>query len=157
MMAAKKIFLVPTDYPAEAYLAFGPPNLTPEQRTQRLTSTSAFARNNAARLMRAVKAGVRIAFGSDEYYQFPGKTRGESSHYTLEAYQAAGLTPLQVIQAATVNSAELLGLQAGIGSIENGKLADIIAVEGDPLVDVKALNGIRFVMKGGSVIKHSQR
>jgi imidazolonepropionase-like amidohydrolase len=157
LMAAKKIFLVPTDYPAEAYLAFGPPNLTAEQRTQRLTGASAFARNNAARLMRAVKAGVRIAFGSDEYYQFPGKTRGEASHYTLEAYQAAGLTPLQVIQAATVNSAELLGLQAGIGSIENGKLADIIAVEGDPLADVKALNQTRFVMKGGSVIKHPQR
>ena len=157
MMAAKKIFLVATDYPAEAYLAFGPPNLTPEQRTQRLTGASTFARNNAARLMRAVKAGVRIAFGSDEYYQFPGKTRGEASHYTLEAYQAAGLTPLQVIQAATMNSAELLGLQAGIGSIENGKLADIIAVEGDPLADVKALNQVRFVMKGGSVIKHPQR
>ena len=153
MMAAKKIFLVPTDYPAEAYLAFGPPGRTPEQEKQALAGATGFANANAARLMRAVKAGVRIAFGSDEYYQFPNKTRGESSHLTLQAYQAAGMTPLQVIQAATVNSAELLGRQSSIGSIENGKLADIIAVEGDPLTDVKALNAVRFVMKGGTVIR----
>ena len=153
MMAAKKIFLVPTDYPAPAYLDLGPPARTPEQQKQALAGATQFANGNAARLMRAIKAGVRVAYGSDEYYQFAGKTRGESSHLTLEAYQAAGMTPLQVIQAATVNAAELLGRQAVIGSIETSKFADIIAVEGDPLADVKALNAVRFVMKGGTIIK----
>jgi imidazolonepropionase-like amidohydrolase len=147
MMVAKKIFLVPTDYPAFAY-----DNLGGETTDKPSPDAVRFANANAARLKRAVAAGVRIAFGSDEYYQLPGRNRGESSHLTLHAYEAAGMTPLQVIQAATLNSAELLGINA-IGTIEAGKLADIIAVEGNPLNGVAALDHVKFVMKDGVVVR----
>jgi len=60
-----------------------------------------------------------------------------------------------VLRAATVNAAKLLGWGDRIGTIESGKFADIIAVEGDPLRDVKDLQRVRFVMKGGEVVKNS--
>jgi imidazolonepropionase-like amidohydrolase len=154
MMAKKKIFLVPTDYPAESYTSFArPPGETEEQYSRRQAGAKQFAAANAARLMRALKAGVPVAFGSDEYYQFPGKNRGEGTYQTLRAYHAAGMSMLQVIQAATVNAAELLGWQARVGTLEKGKLADIIAVEGDPLASIDALTAVRFVMKGGVVVR----
>lgn len=153
-MAQKGIYLVATDYPAEFYVdALGPGNLTPEQRKQQIAGATQFAKGNAERLMRAVKAGVKVAFGSDEYYDTPGRTRGQASLLTLQAYQEAGMTPLEVLRSATVNAAALLGWGDRIGVIEAGKLADIIAVDGDPLKDVKELQKVRFVMKGGEVVK----
>ena len=76
--------------------------------------------------MRAVRAGVKVAFGSDEYYDTPGRTRGQASLLTLQAYQEAGMSPLEVLREATVNSATLLGWGERIGSIEAGKLADLV-------------------------------
>ncbi len=153
MMAQKGIYLVATDYPAEFYVnAFGS-SLTPEQQRRQREGATQFAKSNADRLMRAVRAGVKVAFGSDEYYDVPGRTRGQSSLLTLQAYQEAGMSPLEVLRAATVNSAALLGWGDRVGSIEAGKLADIIGVDGDPLKDVKDLQRVRFVMKGGDVIK----
>jgi imidazolonepropionase-like amidohydrolase len=61
---------------------------------------------------------------------------------------------LQSIQAATVNAADLLGWTDRVGTLEPGKFADIIAIDGDPLVDVHVLENVRFVMKGGEVIKN---
>ena len=153
MMAQKGIYLVPTDYPAEFYVDAFASSLTPEQKRQQLEGATRFAQASSARLMRAVRAGVKVAFGSDEYYDTPGRTRGQASLLTLQAYQEAGMSPLEVLRAATVNSATLLGWGERIGSIETGKLADIIAVDGDPLKDVKDLQRVRFVMKGGEVIK----
>jgi imidazolonepropionase-like amidohydrolase len=156
MMAEQGIYLVPTDYPAEFYAdALGPGNLTPEQRRERLAGAGQFAKANGARLMRAVRAGVKVAFGSDEYYDVPGRTRGQASLLTLQAYQDAGMPPLEVLRAATVNAASLLGWGDRIGAIETGKLADIIAVDGDPLRDVKDLQRVTFVMKGGEVVRDS--
>lgn len=157
MMRTKKIFLVPTDYPAEFYLtAFqAPASATPEQRQGYERGARAFAASNNQRLARAVKAGVRIAAGSDEYYQLPGKTRGQASLQMFRAYAAAGMKPLEIIQAATLNGAELLGLKDKIGALEPGLAADLIAVDGDPLADITALENVRFVMKGGQVIKQS--
>jgi imidazolonepropionase-like amidohydrolase len=153
MMAAKNIFLVPTDYLAEFYTsAF--PSPTPAQREEYEKGAREFAAANHQRLARAVKAGVRIAAGSDEYYQLPGQTRGQSSLMMFRAYAAAGMKPLAIIQAATVNGAELLGLKGKIGALEPGMAADLIAVEGDPLADITALEKVRFVMKGGKVIKN---
>jgi imidazolonepropionase-like amidohydrolase len=153
MMAQKGIYLVATDYPAQFYVDAFSASLTPEQKRQQLEGATQFAKSNGERLMRAVRAGVKVAFGSDEYYNAPGRTRGQSSLLTLQAYQEAGMSPLEVLRAATVNSAALLGWGDRIGSIEPGKLADIIAVDGDPLKDVKDLQRVRFVMKGGEVIK----
>src|SRR5205085_12284781 len=79
MMAEKKIFLVPTDYPADFYLLLGPSDLTPEQKKQQEAGIKMFTSGSRERLARAIKAGVRIAAGSDEYYQAPGKTRGQTS------------------------------------------------------------------------------
>ena len=64
-----------------------------------------------------------------------------------------GLTPLQSIQAGTINAADLLGWSDKIGALEPGKWADIVAVDGDPLQDVTTLERVKFVMKGGEVVK----
>ncbi len=64
-----------------------------------------------------------------------------------------GMRPIDAIRSATIRGAELLRMEKQIGSIETGKLADIIAVEGDPLKDIKALTTVKFVMKGGKVYK----
>jgi imidazolonepropionase-like amidohydrolase len=104
------------------------------------------------RLKRAIQAGVPIAAGSDMYQTMPGMTRGQASLLVYEAYVESGMTPMQIIRAATRNAAELLGMQDKVGTLEVGKLADIIAVPGDPLKDVRALEHATFVMKGGAVV-----
>jgi imidazolonepropionase-like amidohydrolase len=151
MMASKRIFLVPTDFPNEFYL---PPNTTPEQRAERLSNIARFTKGSRDRLRRAVALGVPIAFGSDAYYDSAPLTRGTSSLQPFLAYAESGMTPMQIIQAATVNAAELLGRSNRIGSLEAGRLADVIAVPGDPATDIGALvRGATFVMKGGVVVK----
>ena len=97
-------------------------------------------------MRRAVPAGVRIAFGTDAGVSMQGRIADE-----FELLVRYGLTPMQAIQAATVNAADLLGLTAEIGTIEAGKSADIVAVAGDPLADVTVLRDMRFVMRAGRV------
>ena len=153
-MASKKIFMVPTDYPEEIYTGFTPPGATPEERKETEAAMKQFVQGSRERLKRAVAAGVRIAAGSDEYYQMGKRTRGESSTLIYEAYRDSGMTPWQIIQAATMNGAELLDWQDRIGSIEAGKLADIVATSGDPSQDVRELEKVKFVMKGGDVVRN---
>jgi imidazolonepropionase-like amidohydrolase len=154
MMAVKKIYLVPTDHPWETYYSIlKSGNHSPEQQKKEEADSRQFADSNAHRLARALKAGVPIAAGSDEYYQVPGKTRGESSVAIYRAYAASGMAPIDVIRAATVSAADLIGWEDRIGTIEAGKFADIIAVDGDPLKDLTQLEHVSFVMKGGAVIK----
>ena len=93
--------------------------------------------------------GVRIAFGTDAGVSKHGRNADE-----FELLVEFGMTPAQAIQAATVNAADLLGLAASAGSLEPGKYADLIAVDADPLADVKALKKVPFVMKGGQIIKN---
>jgi imidazolonepropionase-like amidohydrolase len=153
MMAAKGIYLVPTDYPAAFYVdALAPNGLSATERDRELAGARKFEALSRDRLNRAIKLGVRIAFGSDEYYDVPGRTRGQASLLPLEAYQNDGMSPLDVIRAATINAADLIGWGDRLGVIEAGKRADIIAVDGDPLKDVRALEHARFVMKDGVVI-----
>ncbi|HZF96969.1 MAG TPA: amidohydrolase family protein, partial [Pseudoxanthomonas sp.] len=99
-------------------------------------------------LRRAHEAGVRIAFGTDAGVSKHGRNAEE---FLLMVQH--GMNPMQAIQAATVNAAELLGLADQIGSIEPGKSADLIAVAGDPLSDVAALQNVSFVMARGKVHK----
>jgi imidazolonepropionase-like amidohydrolase len=153
MMAAKKIFLVPTDYPEQLYIEAIPASVSAEERKEAESAMKEFAKGNHERLKRAVAAGVPIASGSDEYYQMGKRTRGESSTLIYEAYRDSGMTPWQIIQAATVKDAELLGWQDRIGSIEAGKLADIVATSGDPTQDVTELEKVKFVMKGGEIVR----
>jgi imidazolonepropionase-like amidohydrolase len=155
MMAEKGIYLVATDFPAEAYVdGFGD---GVEDRKVSLERARMFESRSRERLQRAVKAGVKLAFGSDEYYNMHGRTRGQASLLTLEAYQSDGLAPLEVIRTATVNAADLLGLGFRIGTIEQGKSADLIAVDGDPLKDGRELAKVQFVMKSGQVIRNDRR
>ena len=154
MMAEKKIFLVPTDGPLEAYGGVSRPGQSKEERERTESMLKSFISGSRDRLKRAVNSGVPIAAGSDMYYQLPGKTRGHASLMMLRAYVEAGMTNMQVIKAATANAAQLLGMQSRIGSIETNRWADIIAVQGDPLKDIGELERVRFVMKGGVVIKN---
>ena len=98
---------------------------------------------------RAAQAGVKIAFGTDAGVYPHGDNARQFS--TMVNF---GLTPLEAIQSATVNAADLIGWTADVGAIEAGKFADLIAVEGDPTKDVSLLEHVRFVMKGGEVVKN---
>jgi imidazolonepropionase-like amidohydrolase len=106
-------------------------------------------------VQRVLKSGVKFAAGSDMCWFYPGKTRGQASSETLVKLRDAGMSPLDVIRAITINAAALLGWQDRIGAIEPGKLADLIAVAGDPLADITELERVRFVMKGGEIIRNS--
>lgn len=99
-------------------------------------------------LRRAVPAGVRIAFGTDAGVSKHGRNADE-----FALMVANGMTPMTAIEAATVNAADLLGLSAEIGTLEPGKRADIIAVDGDPLTDVSVLTSMDFVMRDGRVYR----
>ncbi|HXN29671.1 MAG TPA: amidohydrolase family protein, partial [Candidatus Acidoferrales bacterium] len=96
----------------------------------------------------AFKSGVKVAFGTDAAVYPHGLNARE-----FAVMVKLGLSPLQSIQAATVNAADLLGWSDRVGTLETGKLADVIAVDGDPLAEVHVLENVRFVMKGGEVIK----
>jgi imidazolonepropionase-like amidohydrolase len=151
LMSKKGIFLVPTDGPLETYLDFSAK--TPEERKEMEEGYKKLVAKNADRIQRARKAGVRIAAGSDMYIIYPGKTRGQASLTMLRAYRDSGMTPAEVIRAATSDAAELLGWQDRIGSIEKGRFADLIGVEGDPLADITTLEHVKAVMKGGPEVK----
>lgn len=99
-------------------------------------------------VQKAFPAGVRIAFGTDAGVSKHGRNADE-----FELLVKNGMTPMAAIEAATVNAARLLGIEAEAGTIEPGRAADIVAVSGDPLADVTVLKQIGFVMKGGRVFK----
>ncbi len=98
---------------------------------------------------RAAQAGVKIAFGTDAGVYPHGRNAKQFS--TMVRF---GITPMQAIQSATVNAADLLGWADRVGAIEPGKLADLIAVEGDPTSDVSVLEHVQFVMKDGQIVKN---
>lgn len=96
----------------------------------------------------AYKKGVKIAFGTDAGV-FPHGLNAREFGYMVEA----GMPAFEAIQSATWNTAKLLKITDKLGTIEAGKLADIVAVDGDPLVDIKLMESVSFVMKDGKVIK----
>ena len=94
---------------------------------------------------KALKYHVKIAFGVDD----------DPDYLTREfdAMVAWGMKPVEALQAATINASQLLGIADQVGTIEAGKAADIVAVNGDPLTDIKAVNNVVLVMKGGEVVR----
>jgi imidazolonepropionase-like amidohydrolase len=98
---------------------------------------------------KAYKAGVKIAFGTDAGVYAHGKNWMEFVYMT-----EAGMPALEAIKAATLSGAELIGVGNKLGSIEKGKLADIVAVEGDPATDIKVMGNMKFVMKEGVIYKN---
>jgi imidazolonepropionase-like amidohydrolase len=100
---------------------------------------------------KAIRAGVKIGVGTD-FVGFPVRQGVRELALLVEA----GMTPMQAIQAATRGNAELLGWEDRIGTVEAGKLADLIAVPGDPLADLSLLERVSFVMLGGEVVRHER-
>ena len=97
---------------------------------------------------KAVKAGVKIAYGTDSGvypHRFVGRQMAKMVKH--------GMTPMQAIRSATTVGAELLGWEDRVGSVDIGRFADLIAVDGDPLEDITELERVTFVMKGGAVVK----
>jgi imidazolonepropionase-like amidohydrolase len=138
-MVAKGIYYVPTIFVGE-YVAEGRARAgAPQWLAMRDIHEQTFRR--------ALKAGVKIAFGTD-IGGFDWRINAAGEFAWMVKY---GMTPEQALRSATVVAAELLGVSDRLGTVEAGKLADIVAVEGDPLADVTRLEHVRFVMKGGVV------
>lgn len=141
-------YLVPTLLAGDfvARIAASPQNFfTPAQTAKALEAGPRML--DMAR--RAHDGGVRIAFGTDSGVSAHGDNAQE-----FALLVRAGMTPLQAIQAATVNAADHLQIAAEAGRIAAGRPADIVAVRGDPLQDVRALERMAFVMRGGVVYRH---
>jgi len=147
LMKKNGAYLVPTLMAGDFVyrIASGPNNfLTPAQSAKALQAGPLML--DMAR--RAHNAGVKIAFGTDTGVSAHGDNAGE-----FGLLVKAGLTPLEAIQAATVNAADHLQISAVAGSLTPGHAADLMAVAGDPLKDVEVLKQVAFVMKDGTVFK----
>src|SRR6267143_775942 len=144
LMQRKGLFLVP----GPVYDPAGPP-LGSEKKFPPAIMEKVLAAGKAwpEMIRNAQKAGVRIAFGSDAGVGLHGKTNPEQLVWLVRW----GFTPARALQSATVSAAQLLGVEAG--SLEAGLLADVIAVPGDPLRDITAVQKVSFVMKEGQVYR----
>src|ERR1700686_305551 len=108
----------------------------------------AFIPRNLETARKAFKAGVKLAMGSDAIYTMFGENTRE-----LGWFVKAGMTPEQALQTATTNAAALLGKEKELGAVAPGYLADLVAVEGDPLTDINVvLNNVKWVMTNGNVV-----
>jgi imidazolonepropionase-like amidohydrolase len=142
-MKAHGTYFVPTAYLIDWVQQYG--NL-PALYAQKMKDVSSVEKANA---IRAIKAGVKVALGTDAAVYPHGLNAHEIDVYVNQF----GMTPLQGIQTGTLNAADLMGWSDKVGSIAPGKWADVIAVESDPLKDVKVLQKVVFVMKSGVVYK----
>lgn len=108
------------------------------------------AKQQREHLAKAYHAGVRFAYGTDAAV-FPHGRNAKDFKILVEELD---VQPIDAIRMATVNAAELIGIEDQVGTLEPGKWADLIAVAGNPLQDVTLLEDVRFVMKGGVVYKN---
>jgi imidazolonepropionase-like amidohydrolase len=136
-------YLVPTLYLEDWMIQNGH---LPAFYQQKMLDVSAVAKAN---IRRAVQAGVKIAMGTDAAVYPHGLNAHELDVYVNQI----GMTPLAALQSATLNAADLMGWTAKTGTLEPGKWADIIAVEKNPLDDIRTLQDVKFVMKAGVVYK----
>jgi imidazolonepropionase-like amidohydrolase len=119
---------------------FFPPVVVPKAIATGAAMTATF--------QRAQHAGVKIAFGTDQGVAAHGDNAKEFIYMT-----EAGMPPMKALQSATLEGARLLGIEKDLGTVEPGKFADLVAVRGDPLADIKLMTNVTFVMKGGTVYK----
>lgn len=147
MMKAHGTYLVPTAYLIDWVKEFGH---LPDLYQQKMTDVGAALTANH---QHAIAAGVKVALGTDAAVYPHGLNAHELDIYVSKY----GMTPLAAIQSATLNAADLMGWTDRVGSLEKGKWADLIAVDGDPLGDVKLLQHIPFVMKSGVVYKNEAK
>ncbi len=136
-------YLVPTAYLVDWMQANGH---LPELYQQKMKEVSAAMKANHKK---AIAAGVKVALGTDAAVYPHGLNAHEIDVYVNQY----GMSPLAGIQTGTINAADLMGWSDKVGTVEAGKWADVIAVEGDPLKDVRILQHVNFVMKGGVVYK----
>ena len=142
-MKKRGTYLVPTLYLEDWMLQYG--HLPPFYQ-QKMKDVSAVAKSN---IKHAMQAGVKIAMGTDAAV-YP---HGLNAH-ELEVYvNQFGMSPLAALQTATINASDLMGWSAKTGTLEPGKWADIIAVDKNPLDDIRVLQNVQFVMKAGVVYK----
>ncbi len=139
------VFLVPTVYIGDYYIEKGSPSGMQDKMVE---LSRRYAAEHYQRLGAAIRAGVKIAVGSD-FGGYPPEINARE----IAALARAGMTPMQAIEAATRVGAELLGWEDRLGTVEPGKLADLIAVPGDPLSDLSLLERVHFVMLGGKVVR----
>src|SRR6202167_1776639 len=139
-------YLVPTVYLEDWMLEKG--NL-PAFYRQKMVDVSAVAKSN---IKHAMQAGVKIAMGTDAAVYPHGLNAHELDVYVNQL----GMAPLAALQTATLNAADLMGWSAKTGTLEPGKWADIIAVDKNPLDDVRVLQDVKFVMKAGAVYKNEK-
>ena len=99
-------------------------------------------------------AGVVIGIGTDAAYP-PGSWPGEALHHELELTVQAGIKPVEVIKMATYNNAWYIGVEDEVGSIESGKIADLLIVEGNPAENISDTRNIRFVIKNGKIVNRN--
>lgn len=150
VMLAKKTFLVP-DILTDVYLLeHAAEQSWPAKIIEKERALRGFQDANWSR---AYRAGVKFAFGTDAGV-YP---HGQNARQFALLVQHLGLTPMQAIQMATTNAAELMGTTGRAGVVAPGSYADIIAVSGDPLRDVSALEHVTFVMKAGTVYLQPSR
>jgi imidazolonepropionase-like amidohydrolase len=139
-------YLVPTVYLEDWMMDSGGIDRLPPPLLAKAKEVIPVARKNVSH---AFASGVKVALGTDAAV-YPHGLNG----HEFETMVKLGLTPLQSIQAGTINAADLLGWAGKVGTLEPGAWADIVAVDGDPLKDVTTLERVKFVMKAGEVLKN---
>lgn len=154
-MAERGIALVPTDYPLAFYLGMARDSRRwDEARSEEIEAIlTRVVLGHRDRLARAHAHGVPIVAGSDAYYRWGERDRGDIASSIFLAYAESGLSPIDVLRAATLNAARLLRVEGELGEITVGAHADLIAVTGDPLSDSARLREVAFVVRGGVVVR----
>jgi len=146
MMKEKGTYMVPTLYTLDFIINEGKQNGVPQYAIDKAIEVSKVQRGN---LKKAYQAGVKFAYGTDAAV-FP---HGRNAKDFAILVDQLGVPPMEAIQMATKAAADLIGISDQAGTIEKGKWADLIAVSGDPLANIRLLEDVKFVMKGGVIVK----